>query len=407
MTGSAPGWVDDDRLAAAAWSRLVEAEDAVGAAVLHALGAVEAVRHVVTGTALPGSPGPGRARLEAALHRWRVRLPDLDPERDVRAVQRLGGRVVLPSDPEWPPGLDDLGIERPACLWARGPLRLGPALARSVAMVGSRASTPYGETVAADLGADLASQGAGVVSGAAFGIDAAGHRGALSAAGTTVAVLACGVDRAYPLAHARLLERIAEEGLVVSEQAPGSAPMRHRFLSRNRLIAAMSGATVVVEAAWRSGALSTAMRAAGLGRPLGAVPGPVTSATSAGCHRLLREVGATCVTQAADVLELLVPLGQAPAGEPVVPPREHDELDPELQRVLEALPLRVGRPVESVARVAGLAPVAVISALGRLAALDLAERVTAEDGHRWRRRPPSRPRALEPRRPRTGTDGPS
>ena len=144
----------------------------------------------------------------------------------------------------------------------------------------------------------------GVVSGAAFGIAAAAHGAALGASGATVAVLAGGVDRPYPSSHSDMIASIAETGAVIGEIAPGAAPTKSRFLERNRVIAAMSDATIVVEAGWRSGSLNTAGHAAALGRPLGAVPGPVTSAASAGCHRLLREYDATCVTSAADIIEL-------------------------------------------------------------------------------------------------------
>ena len=163
--------------------------------------------------------------------------------------------------------------------------RLDELVDRSVAIVGSRASTAYGEHVAGELGHQLAERGWTVVSGGAFGIDAAAHRGALAAEAPTVAVLACGVDRPYPAAHGALLHRIAETGLLVSEWPPGAAPHRHRFLVRNRLIAALTRGTVVVEAAARSGAQATARRARKLGRQVLVVPGPVTSAMSVGLPR--------------------------------------------------------------------------------------------------------------------------
>ena len=160
--------------------------------------------------------------------------------------------------------------------------------------------------------------GATVVSGAAIGIDGAAHRGALAVDGATVAVLACGVDRVYPAAHATLLERIAATGLVVSEYPPGSVPARHRFLVRNRLIAALGAGTVVVEAALRSGAQRTAADTEALGRLVMAVPGPVTSGPSAGCHQLIRD-GALLVTSADDVLEAVGRLGVDLAPEPDLP----------------------------------------------------------------------------------------
>ena len=199
--------------------------------------------------------------------------------------------------------LGDLGDHAPLALWLRGD---AAALSGAgVAIVGARASSSYGEHVATELASELAGEGWTIVSGGAYGIDGTAHRAALRAGGITVAVLAGGIDRAYPAGHAQLFDRIAASGALVSEVACGGAPTRWRFLERNRIIGALADATVVVEAGWRSGSLNTAGHAAALGRPLGAVPGPVTSAASAGCHRLLREYDARCVTSAADVRELL------------------------------------------------------------------------------------------------------
>ena len=287
----------DERLARAAWSRVAEPGDEQAYAFVAEHG-----------------PGPAMAALLAGqvdVARWRVRLPALDPARELRAVERLGGRLVIPSDPQWPRVLDDLGPARPFCLWARGPLDLRAVSGSAVAIVGCRAATSYGEHVAAELGSGCAEHGVTVVSGAAYGIDGAAHRGALSATGPTVAVLACGVDRAYPKGHEQLISRITQVGAVITEAPPGSAPTRWRFLERNRLIAALAEATVVVEAAWRSGALGTANRALGLNRTVCAVPGPVTSPASTGCHALIRD-GAVCVTEAAEIFELLGPIGADP-----------------------------------------------------------------------------------------------
>ena len=187
-------------------------------------------------------------------------------------------------------------------------------------MVGSRAATGYGGHVAGEIAADLGERGWAIVSGGAYGIDAAAHRGALAAEAVTIAVLACGVDYPYPAGHADLFAAIAAQGLVISEWPPGRHPGRMRFLVRNRVIAALGCGTVIVEAGERSGALNTARHAANLGKPLMAVPGPVTSAQSAGCHRIIREWGANCVTRAADIIELLSPLSVpdalAPGGGP-------------------------------------------------------------------------------------------
>lgn len=388
---TSPGWLQDRHLVMVAWSRLAEPGDRAAASARQVLGPAGALEHVLADRPLPdevaSSGGARRRGLDDALERWRVRLPGLDPAGDAAAVQRLGGRVVVAGDPEWPAGLDDLGAEAPVCLWVRGRAGLAAALQRSVALVGARACTAYGEHVAGVLAAGVGERGFTVVSGAAFGIDAAAHRAALAVDATTVAVLACGVDRAYPASHAALLRRIGEEGHVVSEQPPGSAPTRWRFLERNRLIAAMSSATVVVEAAWRSGALSTALRAADLGRPLGAVPGPVTAATSAGCHRLLRELAATCVTDAGEVLELAGRLGDAPAAAAPDVHRPHDDLDETELRVWEALPARAPRAPPQIAVVAGLPERQVLGALGRLSVRGHVEAVAAPDGSSsWRRR---------------------
>jgi DNA processing protein len=257
--------------------------------------------------------------------------------------------------------------------------------AGAVAVVGARAATPYGERIATELGAGCTERGHPVVSGAAFGIDAAAHRGALGVGGPTVAVLACGVDRPYPRGHSGLIEQIAEQGAVVSEVPPGSSPTRWRFVERNRLIAALAQVTVVVEAGLRSGAAITAREATDLGRSVAAVPGPVTSPGSAGCHRLLRD-GAVCVTDAAEVVELLAPVGEQLVLPHPVRREEHDGLPPGDSRIYDALPLGRGAGVASIARTAGLDLPSTTAALGRLEVLALA--VREHGGWRRARRPP-------------------
>lgn len=362
---------DDPVMARAAWSRLAEPGDHAASTLVGRLGPVAALRCVLD--------------TDPRTQRWRTRLPDLDPERDLGTLHRLGGRLLVPGSPAWPPALADLGGREPYCLWVRGPLDLVMAGARSIAVVGARAATAYGEHVAGELGAGLAERGVSVVSGGAYGIDGAAHRGALAVEGPTVAMLACGVDRVYPQGHERLLARLAASGAVVSEVPPGSAPTRWRFLERNRLIAALGRATVVVEAAWRSGALSTAKEADLLMRPVGAVPGPVTSAASAGCHRLLRDRGAVCITDAAEAAELAGRIGEDLAPQRQAEATDHDQLDPDDRRVFEALPLRRGSDQSSIGRAAGLEPAAVQAGLGRLSLLGLAVR----DGAGWRRAPRS------------------
>jgi DNA processing protein len=235
----------------------------------------------------------------------------------------------------------------------RGGPALNEALIRSVSIVGARASTSYGEHVASDLAYGLAERDWTVVSGGAFGIDAAAHRAALHANGLTVAVLACGIDRPYPLAHTSLFERIADEGLLISEWPPEAAPFRQRFLTRNRVIAAATRGTVVVEAAARSGARQTLGRARRLGRPAMVVPGPVTSALSAGCHAELRLFDCRLVTSVAEVIEEVGAIGElAPLARGA--DRPTDVLDPVAARVLDAVLPRRARTAEEVAAAAGV-----------------------------------------------------
>lgn len=377
----------DPVLAAAAWSRLAEPGDPAAGALVHHHGAAGALAWVLDGKDGVPAPGGDAAAWHRARERWLPRLEGLDPRRELDVLARIGGRLVLPADHEWPPGLDDLGPARPPCLWVRGgPLR--PALDRSVAVVGSRACTSYGAHVAADLAGGLAARTVTVVSGGAYGIDAAAHRGALAGRGPTVAVLAGGVDRFYPAGNAALLGEVERVGAVVAESPPGSAPMRSRFLLRNRLIAAMTGGTVVVEAAWRSGALSTAAHAAGLLRPVGAVPGPVTSVASAGCHRLLRETDAVCVTDAAEVMDLvgalgadLAPLPASDGGRPPSRGAPPPGLDPRETRAYEGVPLMAAASAEAIARTSGLSLGDTRVALAYLELAGLVER----SGSTWRR----------------------
>jgi DNA processing protein len=316
------------------------------------------------------------------------RLEAVDPYAELQRAAQVGIRMVTPADDEWPRALADLAHapclhERggvPIALWVKGRARLDELTDRAVAVVGSRSATTYGAAVAGEIGAALGAVGHTVVSGAAFGIDDAAHRGALAARGPTVAVLACGADRAYPAAHRRLLDYIADVGLVVSEAAPGCAPTRIRFLARNRLIAALSQGTVVVEAAIRSGALNTANWAAGLSRVLMGVPGPVTSAPSAGVHQLIRARGALLVTQGDEVLEAVGPAGThtlAPVQEAA---RPRDLLTAEQRQVLDAVPVQRGARAAKIAHTAGMAAHRVEAALLALHADGFVEHAAG----RWR-----------------------
>jgi DNA processing protein len=240
--------------------------------------------------------------LSAALSQWRRQLIDLPADGGIADAHRAGIRLICPGDSEWPSALDDLEAARPCALWARGASDLRACSHPAVAVIGTRAATAYGVHVATEITADLAACGLTIISGAAYGIDAAAHKAALAVGGLTVAVLACGPDISYPREHAELLQQITARGLIVSEYPPGHRPTRTAFLARNRIIAALAGAgTVVVEAPRVSGALNAARYARRLSRPLMAVPGPVTSAASTGCHELITSGAATCVTCAADV----------------------------------------------------------------------------------------------------------
>ena len=314
------------RLACAALSRAVALDDGEFRALYPALPPEEVWARLVAGE-VPD-------RLRAATRRA---VTAADPQRDLDTIAALGGRLVCPGDAEWPASLDDLGDRRPVALWARGPRSLHDATERSVAVVGSRAATPYGNQVAAELAVDLGDRGWATVSGGAYGIDAAAHRGSLAAGAVTVAVLACGVDVSYPSGNRRLFEDVAASGLLVSEWPPGAAPTRLRFLWRNRVIAALARGTVVVEMGHRSGARRTCTEAARLGRHVMAVPGPVTSAVSVGCHALLRSREAECVTSAADVLELVAPIGDGLPPEPESAAGVRDRISRDAQRVLDAL----------------------------------------------------------------------
>ncbi|MGP3972497.1 DNA-processing protein DprA [Streptomyces sp. 8N114] len=324
--------------------------------------------------------GTGPPLTGAGERRWaglRLRAAHARPQADLDAIAASGGRFVCPGDAEWPCQLDDLGDARPFGLWVRGTPVLRLWALRSVAVVGARACTEYGAHCATVLGAELAERGWTVVSGAAYGIDAAAHRGALAARGPTVGVLACGADVAYPPGNQQLIRVLGERGLLVAELPPGDHPTRSRFVLRNRVIAALTRGTVVVEAALRSGALVTARRALRLGRHLMGMPGPVTSGLSQGVHQLLRGE-ATVVTDAAEVIEQVGMMGElAPERRGPTVPR--DALSPAAARVLDALPGRGASDPARIACSAGVPPGEALARLHELRALGFVER----DGNRW------------------------
>lgn len=241
--------------------------------------------------------------------RWAAHARSFDARAYEQRLAAAGLRFLARSATAFPPLLRSIH-DPPPGLFVRG--AAGPELLSrpAVAVVGARACSGYGASVGRMLGRELARAGAVVVSGLARGVDAEAHRGALDGGGATVAVLGCGIDRDYPAAHAQLARRVAEAGLVVSEYAPGVEPAPWRFPARNRIVAGLCAATVVVEARKRSGALITADLALEEGREVFAVPGEIGSALSAGTNGLLK-LGAAPLTEAADVLSSL---GLAPAG---------------------------------------------------------------------------------------------
>nr|MDT0661482.1 DNA-processing protein DprA [Micromonospora sp. DSM 115978] len=348
-------------------------------------GPVTALRRVLDGD-IPDD------RLRSAVT---ARLAAGDPRRVAEdaldRTDRLGARLVTPEDDEWPTRLADLArlaltdrdrrvdqeTAPPLCLWVRGAWPLADTLERSVAVVGSRAATDYGCHVGTELGYGLADRDWTVVSGGAFGVDAAAHRGALNAGGRTVAVLACGVDRPYPVGNSALFDRIIETGLLISEWAPGAEPLRPRFLIRNRVIAAATAGTVLVEAAARSGATQTLRRALALHRPAMVVPGPVTSAMSVGAHALLRDhPDARLVTGVAHVLEEVGRIGDDLAPPERGPTHPRDLLDDESALVIEALPRRGAVGPEMLA---GRAGVPLRTVLRKLSTLEEAGWVVRRD----------------------------
>lgn len=358
-------------------SRVAEPPCGELAALVARVGPVEAAERIRCG------------RVDGALARHTEARRDIDRSAaDLEVLARRGGRLITAGDDEWPllafaafGGAAAAARPQgrpPAVLWVVGPERLDEVAARAAAVVGTRAATGYGEQVAGELAAGLTERGVAVVSGGAYGIDGAAHRAALACDGITAAVLAGGIDILYPAGHSGLLHRIGSGGLLVTEYPPGVRPARHRFLTRNRLVAALAGAAVVVEAGVRSGAANTAAWARALGRVVGAVPGPVTSSASAGCHVLLRD-GAHLVTRAEDIVEFVGRIGEL-APEPHRPTTALDGLGDAERQVYEALPGRGAATVDQIAVAAGVGPDRVLGPLAMLEVAGLAER---QDG-RWR-----------------------
>lgn len=368
MTGVG-GVPEADRLARVVLSCGVEPGDMTTSRLVSELGPRRALE-----SQLVPKPGSGLAE----------RLAEVDPARELERAERKGIRFLAPGDPEWPSGLDDLDhVDQldhrdpttesaalsfggtPPGIWVRGPMPL-TELGGSVAVVGSRAASVYGVEMTRAIAGHLALASVPVVSGGALGIDFVAHDAALLAGGATVSVLACGVDRVYPEKNRALLAHLAAEFALVSEQPPGSGPTQLRFLARNRLIAALTRGTVLVEAALRSGALNTVRWAEQMSRPVMCVPGPVTSYTSMGVHQHLRSGGATVVTHGSEVLEAIGGIGARLVEEPRGPERPRDRLTPVERTVLEQVPSVVPLGVDRIARLSLLHVRDTVGALGRL-----------------------------------------
>lgn len=418
-----------ETLARAGLSHIIEPNDLTGAALVQVAGATEAYRIICEhrGPApaneqqqvaeLLDANGANRSslRLDAGLERWRARAAHADPESDLKCMNALGGGLITPANENWPLGFEALGLGAPLALWYRGTgnLRILREPARLIAIVGSRDATEYGRTITAEIVHGLRAHGLCIVSGGAYGIDAQAHQTALAESGpprgvddlpstSTIAVMAGGLNRFYPSGNDEMLQRVHNHGLLIAEVAPGATPTRWRFLQRNRLIAALCAITIVTEARWRSGALSTAHHAAEMGRDVGAAPGSVFSANSAGCHRLIREGAATLVTDAAEVIEMLTTAQRPPELSPQIAQqqggseseddaRDYDGLPVQDLLLLDALPLRSPRTADQLAVLAGLGMGSILGGLSRLSARHLAERT----GNGWIRR---FPRGPEPQR---------
>ena len=357
--------------ARASWTGIAEPGDRAAGELVATLGAAGALTVLVEAwpvkriadAASAGGSELAAADIESALARWGPRLKSGVALVALRQAVRCAVRLLVPGDPVWPVGVDDLGAHAPIALWLRGNKSALAATQHSIALVGARAATGYGEHVTMEASAGLVDRGFAIISGAAYGIDGMAHRAALASSGQTVAILAGGVDRFYPSGHDALLVRIVESGAVISELPCGSPPTKWRFLQRNRLIAAASQATIVLEAGWRSGSLNTAGHAASLARPIGAMPGPVTSAASAGCHRLIREFAATLVTSAAEMAEL-VP-GTEVTGIPD-PSANSPSSTSARVRLIDALSPRSPRSVDDLAARSGMSIAEVQTELGSL-----------------------------------------
>jgi DNA processing protein len=373
----------DELLARVAWSTVVEPGDSTAGELVARLGAGHAIRAVLQ--ALDDGPaalgdmlvGTGydaadddvrdelvRAAADAlvpALERWRPRLLRLDVDAVLQAASAVGCTLLAPGDEDWPVGVDDLGAHAPLVLWRRGTRPVGDP--PSIAVVGARANTVLGAEAAAEITSAAADAGCLVVSGGAYGIDAVAHRVALAAGTPTVAVLAGGVDQLYPAGNTTMLRTVADRGALLAECPPGTRPSRWRFLARNRLIAALGTVSVIVEAGARSGALNTAHHAGQLGRPVFAVPGPYSSSSSVGCHRLIADRRAEIVVHPHDPVDAALGTRAGETTTDAAVPITAGRVDPDVLRAVDALSRRRPIPLDEVAVRSGLSPADATDAL--------------------------------------------
>lgn len=364
------------RLACASWSRLSEAGDLAADLLLNELGPVAALK--IARRAASDDPGrwhtylpvelvrrTGGDKWDKSFARWRGRLAVLDLPALEKILTRGRFKLITRRDSDWPAAFNNLSCG-PWALWALGDTSLlNDNSDKTVAMVGARAVSNLGNDVATELAWRCAGEGMTLVSGGAYGVDCLVHQACLRAQTPTISLLAGGLDRPYPATNTEMFKQIARSGLLLSQYPPGARPTRWRFLDRNRLIAALSGATVVVQAGFRSGALNTARHGMEMGRQVGAVPGPINQPEWAGSNQLIRD-GATLISSAEDVLEMIAPLGTVTSERPRVPAGYLDGLDPLTARILDATPLRIPVNAEAIARASGAAIAEVAAAMGNL-----------------------------------------
>lgn len=378
----------EDSFARAVWSLITEPGDTFAGAIIGCLGAKHAlaaelnqsdVKSYIAKLKQNGIDGESEGRfknlgavLADARARWQPRLKLQQVENMLNIAKTYKAQLITPESEYWPTGFEVLKSGQPHCLWIRGQLKTLQRANYSLAVVGSRMATSYGQWVTTEIISAAAMENIAIISGGAYGIDAVAHQSALALGLPTVAIMAGGVDRLYPSGNSELLSRVIHDGAVVAEQAPGGNPTRWRFLQRNRLIAAMSNATVVVEAGKRSGAINTANHAEEFSRPLAVVPGPISSPASAGCNDLIRHDKTRVVRSVSDVIEL-------------VTGRAEPELFEESLGALEtrALDAMTGRAANesSIAMKAGLTARELITALGQLQLLGL----VAQGDRGWRK----------------------